>query len=72
MSQQGPAMANIADLISSLFRKATGVLGVTHPVFLSNQGAPPATQTGGGTLYVEGGALKYKGSSGTVTTLGNP
>jgi hypothetical protein len=29
----------------------------------------PATPTGGGVLYVEGGALKYKGSSGTVTVV---
>lgn len=38
-------------------------------LFLSNQSAP-ATPTGGGVLYVESGALKYIGSSGTVTTLG--
>lgn len=31
---------------------------------------PPATPSGGGVLYVEAGALKYKGSSGTVTTIG--
>jgi hypothetical protein len=31
---------------------------------------PASTPTGGGVLYVEGGALKYKGSSGTITTLG--
>jgi hypothetical protein len=31
---------------------------------------PSGTPTGGGVLYVESGALKYKGSSGTVTTLG--
>jgi hypothetical protein len=31
---------------------------------------PSGTPTGGGVLYVEGGALKYKGSSGTITTLG--
>jgi hypothetical protein len=37
-------------------------------VYLTNQSAP-GTPTGGGVLYVEGGALKYKGSSGTVTTL---
>jgi hypothetical protein len=39
-------------------------------VFIKNSVAP-ATPTGGGHLYVESGALKYKGSSGTVTTLGN-
>jgi hypothetical protein len=37
--------------------------------FLANTTAP-ATPTAGGVLYVESGALKYKGSSGTVTTLG--
>lgn len=38
-------------------------------LFIANSSAP-ATPTGGGHLYVESGALKYKGSSGTVTTLG--
>jgi hypothetical protein len=32
--------------------------------------APTANSVGGGILYVQGGALKYRGSSGTVTTLG--
>ncbi len=32
-------------------------------------GAPSGTPTGGGYLYVESGALKFKGSSGTVTTI---
>lgn len=31
--------------------------------------APTTTPTGGGVLYVQGGALKYKGSSGSVTTI---
>jgi hypothetical protein len=31
--------------------------------------APSGTPSGGGVLYVDAGALKYKGSSGTVTTL---
>jgi len=31
---------------------------------------PSTTPTGGGVLYVIGGALTYKGSSGTITTLG--
>lgn len=31
---------------------------------------PTGNPTGGGFLYVEAGALKYRGSSGTVTTLG--
>lgn len=32
--------------------------------------APSGTPSGGGVIYVESGALKYKGSSGTVTELG--
>ena len=33
-------------------------------------GSQPATPVGGGVVYVEAGALKYKGSGGTVTVLG--
>jgi hypothetical protein len=32
---------------------------------------PASNPTGGGILYVEAGALKYRGSSGTVTTIAN-
>jgi hypothetical protein len=32
---------------------------------------PTTNPTGGGVLYVESGALKYRGSSGTVTTIAN-
>ena len=32
---------------------------------------PSTTPTGGGVLYAEAGALKYVGSSGTVTTIAN-
>ena len=40
-------------------------------VFVANAAvAPTSNPTGGGIIYVEGGALKYRGSSGTVTTLG--
>ena len=38
-------------------------------VFLANTTAP-ATPSGGGVIFVQSGALKYLGSSGTVTTLG--
>jgi hypothetical protein len=34
-------------------------------------GTAPTGNIAGGTLYVEAGALKYRGSSGTVTTLAN-
>lgn len=38
------------------------------PLYIGNQSAP-ATPTSGGVLYVEAGALKYKGSSGTITSI---
>jgi len=34
-----------------------------------NRSAAPTGNIAGGTLYVEAGALKYRGSSGTVTTI---
>ena len=34
--------------------------------------APTANPVSGGILYVEAGALKYRGTSGTVTTIGPP
>ena len=41
-------------------------------IFIANRVvAPSSNPTGGGILYVEAGALKYRGSSGTVTTIAN-
>lgn len=46
---------------------AGGGVGV---VAIANAGTVPASMpTGGGVLYAEGGALKWKGSDGTVTTI---
>lgn len=41
-------------------------------IAIGNGTAPSTSPAGGGQLYVESGALKYRGSSGTVTTLGAP
>lgn len=42
----------------------------TGVVFLANRSAAPSSNpSGGGVLYAEGGALKWRGSSGTVTTI---
>lgn len=47
---------------------AGGGVGIA---FLANATTVPTTNpTGGGILYCEAGALKFRGSSGTVTTLG--
>ena len=43
--------------------------GAGGVVFLANSTAPTTNPSGGGVLYVESGALKYRGSSGTVTTI---
>lgn len=49
---------------STAFGGGSGVIGIT------NAGTAPTTNpTGGGVLYAEGGALKYRGSSGTVSTI---
>lgn len=45
--------------------------GGTLVIGLANATVVPTTNpSGGGVLYVEAGALKYRGSSGTITTLG--
>jgi len=45
--------------------------GGTQVMFLANGSAPSSDPASGGFVYVEAGALKYRGSSGTITTLGN-
>jgi hypothetical protein len=43
----------------------------TNKVFLANSSTPPSSDpASGGYIYCDSGALKYRGSSGTVTTLG--
>ena len=55
----------------SIFQEIGSFGSGTHVVFIANSTATPtANPVGGGILYVENGALKYRGSSGTVTTLG--
>lgn len=47
-----------------------GIGGGAKTLAIGNVGVAPAgTPSGGGVLYVEAGALKFKGSSGTVTTI---
>jgi hypothetical protein len=40
-------------------------------VYIANGTVPSANPPTGGYIYVEAGALKYRGSSGTVTTIAN-
>ena len=39
-------------------------------IAIANGTAPTTSPAGGGQMYVEAGALKYRGSSGTITVLG--
>jgi len=67
-----------ADVTKGIVIEANGNIGIggnsygsgVKVLFIANSTAPSGTPSGGGILYVESGALKYKGSSGTVTTLG--
>jgi hypothetical protein len=51
--------------VTSFGTSAAKVLG------MANATAPTTSPAGMGQLYVEAGALKYRGSSGTVTTIAN-
>ena len=48
---------------------SAGVLVLATGAIQIFNSTEPATPSGGGVLWVAGGALKYKGSSGTITTL---
>jgi hypothetical protein len=56
---------NVGVGVSTFGTSAAKVLG------LANATAPTTSPAGMGQLYVEAGALKYRGSSGTVTTIAN-
>lgn len=56
------------NLLVGMTTAATSSAKTLH---LANATVPTANPTGGGVLYVEAGALKYRGSSGTVTTIAN-
>lgn len=46
------------------FGSGVKVIGIANAATV-----PTTNPTGGGVLYVQAGALKYRGSSGTVTTI---
>jgi hypothetical protein len=54
---------NVGVGVTTFGTSAAKVLG------LANATAPSTSPAGMGQLYVEAGALKYRGSSGTITTL---
>jgi hypothetical protein len=50
---------------------ALGGMNGNSVLGISNGTAPTSNPSNGGLIYVESGALKYRGSSGTVTTIAN-
>jgi len=56
---------NVGIGTSTFGTSAATVIGI------ANGTAPTTSPAGMGQLYVEGGALKYRGSSGTITTIAN-
>jgi hypothetical protein len=56
--------ANVGVGTHSEFGSGAGVIGIANATTV-----PTANPTGGGVFYVQAGALKYRGSSGTITTI---
>jgi hypothetical protein len=64
------AIAEFDSTNLSIFASPGSFGGGTQMIFIANtSGTPGGTPSGGGLLYVEAGSLKFKGSSGTVTTI---
>jgi hypothetical protein len=55
---------NVGIGVTSAFGNGVKVIGIANATTVPN-----ADPSGGGVLYVEGGALKYRGSNGTITTI---
>jgi hypothetical protein len=62
--QRLAAGGNVGIRTTSQFGGGQGVIAIA-----SVSVAPTVNPAGGGILYVEDGALKYRGSNGTVTTI---
>jgi hypothetical protein len=60
----GGAGGNVGFRTGDQFGAGQGVIAIANAIV-----APSVNPGGGGVLYVEGGALEYRGSQGTVTTI---
>ena len=70
VNTSGYVVAPLGILVGSALTTGTGFNG-TSVLGLSNATAPTGDPVGGGILYVETGALKYKGTSGSAATIVN-
>ena len=61
--------ASITSQSNLLLQAPTEDINDIGVIYIPNGTAPTANLTGGGKLYVEGGALKYRGSSGTISVI---
>lgn len=61
-NDQTVELADITGLTAAAVLKAGGAIALKNST-------EPATPIGGGVIFANGGALKFKGTSGTVTTL---
>jgi hypothetical protein len=69
-SENGNAALNLNT--SSTANEAGSYGGGVQVIFIADRNtAPSSNPSGGGILYAESGALKWRGSSGTVTTIAN-
>jgi hypothetical protein len=59
-----PGQRNLGLINMASFGGGAGVVGIANATTV-----PTTNPTGGGILYSEGGALKWRGSSGTITTI---
>ena len=71
LDQGGTAYGNVKVAANTQLGSDTPALGGGNLVVgITNAGTVPTTNpVGGGVLYSQGGALKWRGSSGTVTTI---
>lgn len=59
-----PSLTGDISINLSDFGGGSGVISIANATVV-----PTSNPTGGGVMYIEGGALKYRGSSGTITTI---
>lgn len=67
----GPALRLTAAGNFGIFGTSFGASSVGVVAIANRTTAPTGNPAGGGVLYAESGALKWRGSGGTVTTIAN-
>ncbi|HSG62931.1 MAG TPA: hypothetical protein VLA24_16020, partial [Pseudomonadales bacterium] len=68
-SYNGTVLTSITTSGNLLLGTTSAGASATKVIGMANATAPTTSPAGMGQLYVEGGALKFRGSSGTVTTI---